>query len=539
MATPSPRKFQEKIALLQQREAEGKIAYDTIMNEVQGLRLLPKPSSQNNGQQLLPPQVQSPPFQHPPQQHSSQSASLPDFSINLPDQGRVPEYYMKGTVQGAMQDLNNLQNEVYSGVPHQRVSVPTQVRTHQHGHPHMTNSTVYPVLLSPPPASESLLRSNSDSSLHQNLVHSGKAANNRKVSSPADVGRMDQGLGVNVYCPTRHNQELLNRPKSGCELTHPSEITGGLGHRVNHIQRSPNIPIPTTITNTGGAGPGGGGGVGGTLPNTGSLPDLTQVQYLQPMNTPIPDTDLNTISPGSSRLVTTFPTGVLADPYSSGQASPRGTSPGPSPSVMRKSKPQKPYQPTQVNHRGVHHSQNKGMTVDNSTIVDPHMANSGLNLFGQPLSPSGSHPPSPNQLNFMDYRNPVSPQLSPRSSPGPCHTLQLLTRSWTCCTRMALIHGALPSQQTGGLASYSSNSPSDSRSAPPSPSAPQASPASSPGVTLNKPFTYNEYHTHAQTNQLNQQFEQCKMIDNSPVSASTYASSGSSNVQPQVRRWRR
>ena len=40
MATPSPRKFQEKIALLQQREAEGKIAYDTIMNEVQGLRLL-------------------------------------------------------------------------------------------------------------------------------------------------------------------------------------------------------------------------------------------------------------------------------------------------------------------------------------------------------------------------------------------------------------------------------------------------------------------------------------------------------------------
>ena len=37
----------------------------------------------------------------------------------------------------------------------------------------------------------------------------------------------------------------------------------------------------------------------------------------------------------------------------------------------------------------------QGMTVDNSTIVDPHLANSGLNLFGQPLSPSGSHPASP------------------------------------------------------------------------------------------------------------------------------------------------
>lgn len=26
-----------------------------------------------------------------------------------------------------------------------------------------------------------------------------------------------------------------------------------------------------------------------------------------------------------------------------------------------------------------------------------------------------------NHLSFMEYRNPVSPQLSPRSSPGPCH----------------------------------------------------------------------------------------------------------------------
>lgn len=72
--------------------------------------------------------------------------------------------------------------------------------------------------------------------------------------------------------------------------------------RVNHIHRSPNIPIPVSMNSVGGAGPGGGGGGGGgggvggvgaaALPNTGSLPDLTQVQYLQPMNPPIPDTDL-------------------------------------------------------------------------------------------------------------------------------------------------------------------------------------------------------------------------------------------------------
>ena len=44
------------------------------------------------------------------------------------------------------------------------------------------------------------------------------------VSAPVEVGRMDPGLGVNMYGPARHTQELLNRPKSGCELTHPSEM---------------------------------------------------------------------------------------------------------------------------------------------------------------------------------------------------------------------------------------------------------------------------------------------------------------------------
>lgn len=204
--------------------------------------------------------------------------------------------------QGAMQDLNNLQSQVYSGIHHQRVSVASQIRPPQHIPPHLTNSPAYPALLSPPHASESLLRSNSDSSLHQNLLHGGKAANNRKggkkvfhlklndlfclkykmftrirqfgvwslfqealfnliseafvlylrklvfpdgddnkimiyendalivsilssVSAPVEVGRMDPSLGVNLYGPMRHSQELQNRPKSGCELTHPTDIT--------------------------------------------------------------------------------------------------------------------------------------------------------------------------------------------------------------------------------------------------------------------------------------------------------------------------
>ncbi|KAG7161724.1 CREB-regulated transcription coactivator 1-like, partial [Homarus americanus] len=91
MATPSPRKFQEKIALLQQREAEGKLEYEQIMTEVQGLTRAPKSTSQPKPQ-LLPPQPQHHHLQQQhqqqqqQQQHSSrppQGGSLPDFSINL------------------------------------------------------------------------------------------------------------------------------------------------------------------------------------------------------------------------------------------------------------------------------------------------------------------------------------------------------------------------------------------------------------------------------------------------------------------------
>ncbi|KAK7082796.1 hypothetical protein SK128_005268 [Halocaridina rubra] len=104
MATPSPRKFQEKIALIEQRNAEGKSEFEQIMNEVQGLTRAPKPTNQAKTQHLQPQpthhHLQQHP-QHPQQQHAprpNQGGSLPDFSINLP-QGRGPSYYHQGPLQ--------------------------------------------------------------------------------------------------------------------------------------------------------------------------------------------------------------------------------------------------------------------------------------------------------------------------------------------------------------------------------------------------------------------------------------------------------
>ncbi|XP_027231276.2 uncharacterized protein, partial [Penaeus vannamei] len=144
-----------------------------------------------------------------------------------------------------MQDLSNLQQEIYPSMPH-RIPVSPQMQQHHHPQQVVTPPRLHyhPALLSPPP--EVLSRSSSDSSLHQNLVQ-GKTVNNRKVSAPAEV-RADPGAAINFFDTGRLGHELQSRPKSGCELTHPADI-----NTLNHIPRSANKPIPP-ITNIGGAG---------------------------------------------------------------------------------------------------------------------------------------------------------------------------------------------------------------------------------------------------------------------------------------------
>ena len=81
-----------------------------------------------------------------------------------------------------MQDLQDLREAVYQGAnctSHPRTSTATQVRHHPHTPNLSTSSRLYhsQTLLTPPDA---LPRSNSDSSLHQNLVQGKMVVNNRK-----------------------------------------------------------------------------------------------------------------------------------------------------------------------------------------------------------------------------------------------------------------------------------------------------------------------------------------------------------------------
>ncbi|KAG7161723.1 hypothetical protein Hamer_G007358 [Homarus americanus] len=100
------------------------------------------------------------------------------YSLPL-QQGRGPGFCPQGSLQGAMQEMNNLQQEVYlsGSMSHQRLS--PQMRHHPHSQ-HLASSPTrlhyHPTLLSPP---TELSRSISDSSIHQNVVQ-GKTVNSRK-----------------------------------------------------------------------------------------------------------------------------------------------------------------------------------------------------------------------------------------------------------------------------------------------------------------------------------------------------------------------
>ncbi|CAL4165526.1 unnamed protein product, partial [Meganyctiphanes norvegica] len=100
MATPSPRKFTEKIAILHQKEVEGTSDFDQIMAEVKnitarGRPVQPQEYHHHGHQHPGPPQQQH----HAPQpmpphllgSKSPQTGSLPDFTINLQQRSSRPE----------------------------------------------------------------------------------------------------------------------------------------------------------------------------------------------------------------------------------------------------------------------------------------------------------------------------------------------------------------------------------------------------------------------------------------------------------------
>ncbi|XP_046463672.1 CREB-regulated transcription coactivator 1-like isoform X7 [Daphnia pulex] len=475
----NPRKFSEKIALHTQKQAEETADFEKIMNEVRNAK-----PNQINGDcspshlvisPISPFRAGSLPNVNSPSTNST-SIDLQSALSNLGDMraGRESGYrdrrsagpggggYSPGSSLGSVRPSRR-SDQTTSPNPHSYQMHPSGglVQAPQIsgsvGSPNLSGSTgagsggnngglsTNVAYLSPP--LDPCWRRHSDSALHQaamvsgdgvignastNLSRRGQDGNNYLNS--ADPGNPSLHLGISIPSD--------GRPKSCCDVSRVPGINICPGPEPNGIQ----IPIGN---------------------NTGSLPDLTNLQFASPLSDPIDEDDSslqthslystspNVVSPsygGNGLIDHTHPLNSLnmgLNPGPPGGSS-RGSSPGPSPSQRRRPHHQLvnlQLRSPSHGHSSQNHSQNQssGIALDPSGMSVPSYQsylyqNSGCGAdYGQPISPAHSptHMMSPSQpipTGHMNYRSnspgdgtncassappsPVSQSLSPASSPG-------------------------------------------------------------------------------------------------------------------------
>ncbi|XP_046463678.1 CREB-regulated transcription coactivator 1-like isoform X13 [Daphnia pulex] len=425
----NPRKFSEKIALHTQKQAEETADFEKIMNEVRNAK-----PNQINGDcspshlvisPISPFRAGSLPNVNSPSTNST-SIDLQSALSNLGDMraGRESGYrdrrsagpggggYSPGSSLGSVRPSRR-SDQTTSPNPHSYQMHPSGglVQAPQIsgsvGSPNLSGSTgagsggnngglsTNVAYLSPP--LDPCWRRHSDSALHQaamvsgdgvignastNLSRRGQDGNNYLNS--ADPGNPSLHLGISIPSD--------GRPKSCCDVSRVPGINICPGPEPNGIQ----IPIGN---------------------NTGSLPDLTNLQFASPLSDPIDEDDSslqthslystspNVVSPsygGNGLIDHTHPLNSLnmgLNPGPPGGSS-RGSSPGPSPSQRRRPHHQLvnlQLRSPSHGHSSQNHSQNQS---------SGHM-NYRSNSPGDGTNCASSAPPSP-----------VSQSLSPASSPG-------------------------------------------------------------------------------------------------------------------------
>jgi len=529
----NPRKFSEKIALHNQKQAEETAAFEQIMKEV-GSAKTPRngecsPSHSHLGIGTISSfRAGSLPNVNSPSTNTAASIDLQSALNNLEDMraGREAGYHDRrsagpgggaytpgaslGSVRGSRRIDPNPQSHSYHMHPASNMG-PPMVAGSMGSNMAAGSIGATSVAYLSPPLDSSWRRTHSDSALHQAstasneiLLHGSVSPNfSRKGHDGMNYHNIDpnisgitDGLGVPID----------NRPKSCCDVSRVPGINICPGPEPNGIQ----IPIGN---------------------NTGSLPDLTNLQFASPLPNPV---DFDDTSLHTHNLYSTSPN--LGSPHLGGglnsmhpldavgvglNPSARGSSPGPSPSLRRRPHHQLQNLVLGSSPRSHHghliqnHSQNvsPGIALDSNGISMPNYQSFLYQNSGQCQSGSG------------EYGQPVSPAHSPTPT---------------------MISSSQPIP-TGNM-NYRSSSPGEgncANSAPPSPVSQSLSPASSPGLAQSpaSPFTdqtanvngHNQISAssggnpnqvsfyHNQANVLNHQFEQFTMMDtNSDQTLSNY-----------------
>ncbi|XP_077269762.1 CREB-regulated transcription coactivator isoform X9 [Temnothorax americanus] len=414
----NPRKFSEKIALLNQKEAQDSAAFEAIMKEVSNVTSRVASASSSVGASPTGSGVPETPLSvksagaSPPQSSGKHlhinlgnqfraGGSLPNVNNNVncgndakehssPHPGAIHSIDLKTA-------LSNLEehNAMYRGdnrsrsmgVGPMRSSRPMEKR-------HDTSPYSGVPYLSPPPP-DTWRRTNSDSALHQSAneaCQSTSAMSHRRGSDAYQHAMTGSGSDNR---DSHHG--FIERPRSSCEMPRVPGIN------IYPSSQPPGQQIP--IGN-----------------NTGSLPDLSNVHFPSPLHTPLDQEDHSSSTPFSNGVALENSTSTSQQDLQSypQQPAPAATSHSPTAGHYIYQQPHSPVpQSPKTSHQHQQHQQQQQQQQQQHQ-------QSQLNSLGSYRSTQSVNRPSPQsspsltvQRAFLFQGSPLSYSNNPSAPPSP------------------------------------------------------------------------------------------------------------------------
>ncbi|XP_043684102.1 CREB-regulated transcription coactivator 1-like isoform X5 [Vespula pensylvanica] len=415
----NPRKFSEKIALLNQKEAQETAAFEAIMREVSDVTSRVASASSSVGASPTGSGVPDAPLSvksagaSPPQSSGKHlhinlgnqfraGGSLPNVNNNANCANDTKEHHPSqhtGAVHSidlktALSNLEEMQHNsmVYRSNERGRHMGVGPVRSRPMEKRHDTSPYSGVSYLSPS-LPDTWRRTNSDSALHQ-------SANEACQSTTTMPHRRDQhnmSSGSNDNRETHHGS--IERPRSSCEMPRVPGINIYLSSQPPGQQ----IPIGN---------------------NTGSLPDLSNVHFPSPLHTPLDQEDHSSSTPFSNQGV------ALENSTSTSQQDLQSYSqqpaPQPPPSISHSPAghyiyQQQPHSPVPPQSPKTSQSQQSQQQQQHQHQQTQQLNSLGSYRTSQPVNrPSPQSSPSLTvQGSPLSYSNNPSAPPSPTGHPGP------------------------------------------------------------------------------------------------------------------------
>ncbi|XP_014476773.1 PREDICTED: CREB-regulated transcription coactivator 1 isoform X8 [Dinoponera quadriceps] len=415
----NPRKFSEKIALLNQKQAQETAAFEAIMREVSDVTSRVASASSSVGASPTGSGVPETPLSvksagaSPPQSSGKHlhinlgnqfraGGSLPNVNNNANCGGDAKEHSSPHTgaihsidLKTALSNLEEMQNNsmVYRSDNRSRSSMgvgPMRSRPMEKRHDTSPYSGV-PYLSPPPP--DTWRRTNSDSALHQSAneaCQSASAISHRRGSNAYQHAMTGSGSDNR---DSHHT--FIERPRSSCEMPRVPGIN------IYPSSQPPGQQIP--IGN-----------------NTGSLPDLSNVHFPSPIHTPLDQEDHSSSTPFSNGVALENSTSTSQQDLQSypQQPAPTATSHSPTGHYIY----QQPHSPVPPQSPKTSQSQQQ----QQQQHQQHQQSSQQLNSLGSYRSTQSVNRPSPQsspsltvQGSPLSYSNNPSAPPSPTGHPGP------------------------------------------------------------------------------------------------------------------------